>query len=320
VSRRRAALAALLTALALAAPRAARAQPSTDDRAAAEALFEEGKALVAKSELAPACERFAESHRLDPQIGTLLYLATCREQTGKTASAWADFKEALALAEKTGKTDRLEQARQGVDRTSTVLSRISVKLAWKVEGLRVTINGREVRMFDTALPYDPGSVAVVAEAPGRKTFTRQLTLEKGPTAIEVVIPELEVLPKGDGPAPEREADHTVAFAVGGAGLGLVAVGMGFGLGALLTKSAADDHCRGSFCDQEGLDGHDRANVFAWTANVTVGAGLAAVATGIVLFIVEPIQVAPGSSSAGALIVPAVAAGASGPAVGVAGRF
>ncbi len=267
------------------------AQPTAEDKAAAEALFEEGLALVEKGEIAPACERFGESQRRDPQLGTLLYLATCHEQQGKTATAWVEFKDALGQAEQAGKADRIDQAKQGVARVEAVLARVRLKLAAPAAGQKVTVNGREVRTFDTALPYDPGELVIEAEAPGRVKSTTKVTLAPGPGTTDVEIAELAVEktkePEVPQPKPEPEHDHTLAYIVGGTGLGVVALGFAFGGIAMAEQSSADESCEGSFCSQDGLDGHDRANAWAWASNVTIAVGAAAVATGVILFFVAP---------------------------------
>ena len=66
----------LLQSLALAGP---------DERIAAEALFDEGKSLMIEGKLAVACEKLEQSQRIDPAVGTLLYLAECYEKSGRTA-------------------------------------------------------------------------------------------------------------------------------------------------------------------------------------------------------------------------------------------
>ena len=68
-------------------PTDANREPTTQDRAIAEALFRDGKALIAAERINDACAKFQESERLDPALGTLLHLATCYAQVGKTASA-----------------------------------------------------------------------------------------------------------------------------------------------------------------------------------------------------------------------------------------
>ncbi|NUO49157.1 MAG: hypothetical protein HOV80_09905 [Polyangiaceae bacterium] len=285
----------------------ASADPTAEDRAAAEALFEEGRALVEKGDIAPACDRFAESQRRDPQLGTLLYLATCHEQQGKTATAWVEFKDALGQAEQARNSARIDQAKQGVTRVEGVLARVRLKVASPAAGQKVTVNGREVRTFDTALPYDPGELVIEAEAPDRVKSQTNVTLAPGPGTTDVEIPELAIAEvaigkKTDGPVeqPEPERDRTLAYVVGGAGLGVVALGLAFGGVAMSEQSSADDECDGRFCTQEGLDGHDRADAWAWASNVSIGVGVAAVGTGVLLYFlapeVEAAQPAPSTSA------------------------
>ena len=60
------------------------------NKATAEALFTEGRALATSGKCAEAIPKFQASQKLDPGVGTLLNLAECYEQVGKTASAWAE--------------------------------------------------------------------------------------------------------------------------------------------------------------------------------------------------------------------------------------
>src|SRR6185369_4715015 len=90
--------------LALTAP--AFAEASSSDKAAAEALFDEGRRLAQAGKFAEGCPKLEASQKLDPALGTLLNLADCNEKLGKTASAWAQYREATSLARAAGSAER----------------------------------------------------------------------------------------------------------------------------------------------------------------------------------------------------------------------
>lgn len=291
--------------------------PTTQEVAAAEALFEEAQALLEKGEFAPACDRLEKSQKLDPQVGTLIYLATCHEQLGKTATAWIEFKDARAQAEAAGKAERVKQADEGVARVEPLLARASIKVTAPSPDEVVTINGAPVKVFETALPFDPGTLAVEATAPGKKKHTQSVELA-AKASVEIVVPALEA--DTAAPPPSSGKDHTLAWVVGGAGLGVTALGFAFGGVAMAQQGAADDgHCDATTCDQEGLDLYDQANAFAWASNITVGVGLAAVATGVVLFFVAPGGGDDGKEKA-ARVVPLVVPTRGGLTLGLGGLF
>ena len=73
---------ALLALVTLARPAVAQ---STSDKAAAQAQFDEARKLLKMGDTAAACDKLAESQRLEPAVGTLLNLATCYEKLGRTA-------------------------------------------------------------------------------------------------------------------------------------------------------------------------------------------------------------------------------------------
>jgi uncharacterized protein HemY len=76
------------------------------DKATAEALFAEGRRLMSSGNYATACQKFAASQKLDPALGTSLNLADCYDKSGRTASAWAESRDAAAAAHRVGSKDR----------------------------------------------------------------------------------------------------------------------------------------------------------------------------------------------------------------------
>src|SRR5471032_2545697 len=82
------------------------AQANASSQAAAEALFDEGVKQMKVGNFTVGCPTLEESERVDPGVGTLLYLGECYEKLGRTASAWATFREAASLAASSGESGR----------------------------------------------------------------------------------------------------------------------------------------------------------------------------------------------------------------------
>lgn len=97
-------LRSIAVATLVAIPRIAAAEGP--DVAGAEALFEQGRKLMAQGKVDEACPKFAESERLAPAAGTALNLATCYEKQGRTASAWGMYHEAISLSITSGQALR----------------------------------------------------------------------------------------------------------------------------------------------------------------------------------------------------------------------
>ncbi|MGH7269511.1 MAG: hypothetical protein ACREJ3_03695 [Polyangiaceae bacterium] len=302
-----------------------------EDQAAAESLFDQGKALMAQHKYADACPKFAESLRLDSGVGTMLYLADCYERTGQTASAWGQFSEAAAEARKEGDS-REKIARARAARLLPLLSSLVVQVsAADAPGLEVKRDGSALdrALWGTAIPVDPGKHTVEAVASGKKAWKGEVDVAAGGAHASLVVPALEdapavastpaVLPAAPAtattttttqPASPVEGDvearshtrRTLGLIAGG--LGVVGVGLGayFGLKASSTYSAsnAGGHCGpDNHCDPTGLSDRSDASSQATISTVAFIVGGAALAGGALLYFTAPkaavrVGVAPGS--------------------------
>lgn len=287
------------------APRAL-AQSNGADRASAEALFNEGVALVAAKDFAEGCRKFEASQALDPTLGTELRLGDCYERLGKTASAWATFKHAQGVARLKNQTEREDLARQRVEALEPKLAYLSIELEGSApEGFVVERNGSPVPLasLGVAIPVDPGDQQVVARAPGYEPWREHLQVAPGPGKSKLLLPPLQRSATPSAAVPAKSTNEvllpsssslqrTAGIVTGAAGLASLLVGSGLGFYAMRegdrSKESAfcpnDDH-RG--CTQEGVDLRDRARAFGTASTVTFIAGAVLVTTGVVLYTTAP---------------------------------
>lgn len=301
-------LSLLLGALAIAAPAAA--EPTAQERALASALFEEGRALMGKGRYAEACDKLAESQRLDPGGGTLLNLALCHERQGRTATAWIEFREARALARRDKRADREGAAATEMNKLGPALSMlaITVPAEARAAGLVVKLDGAAISeaAWGTKIPVDPGKHVVTAEAPERRAATVTVEIGASASAPVVTIPPLalEDRPKppstasppaappasGASSRPPGSGLRTAGFVVGGLGLAGLAVGAGVGVVAIARHNSSNALCPTTTCApglEEAIRLNRQARTFARAADVALGVGAAGVVAGAVLLWVAP---------------------------------
>jgi hypothetical protein len=193
----------VLIALAMASlsPRPARAQV---DKAAAEELFREGRRLAKEGKFAEACTKFEGSQALDPATGTLLNLADCYEKIGRSASAWAAFKEVAELSRVEGNAKRADLASERARALEPRLSRLTINVpaASRVPGLVVLRDGRPLpeAVYGLSMPLDPGKHELAATAPGYLRWSTTADLSADGAKVSVDVPPLQ-RPAEPAPAP-----------------------------------------------------------------------------------------------------------------------
>ncbi|MEZ4309608.1 MAG: hypothetical protein R3F14_16350 [Polyangiaceae bacterium] len=147
------------------------AAPSRKDVQAADKLFREARALMAKGEYEPACPKLEESQGLDPAPGTQYQLAVCYEHTGRPATAVTLYLEVAELAKQAGYKDKEKVARENADALSPKVPRLVIEVADALRGpgLAITRDGAPVPESDYNAPIlvNPGEVTIEATAPGK---------------------------------------------------------------------------------------------------------------------------------------------------------
>ncbi len=306
-------VAAIGLAVAAAAPAQAQTPGPGGSNVAAEALFEDARALVAAGNYAEACPKFAESERLGPSVSTLLNLANCWEKVGRTATAWATYREAASAANAAGRKDYLATALKHADGLAPKLARLTVTVSQPAPGLEVKRDGVVVESAEwgTGIPVDTGSHSIEASAPGRKSWQAALDVAQDGAQAAVTVPALEEAPAEPAPpaaapsaaspaAPpvtppiteERVGGGGTQRAIGGvvAGLGVVGLGIGTAFAIIAKNKYNDSKANGqcptdpNICDTTGVSERNDARSDGNIATVAFAAGAAALVAGGVIWL------------------------------------
>jgi serine/threonine-protein kinase len=297
------------------------AQSPDNRKVTAEALFETGRQLVAAGKYAEACPKFADSQRLDASTATLLNLASCWENLGRTASAWETYREAQSAAHVAGRQDYYATAERHANALAPKLARITIHVPEATDGIQIERDGVVVGRAEwgLAIPVDTGAHAFAATAPGRKAWATTIDVLQDGAALTVTVPELEPLPfetpplagkapptatTGQNPTllapgvaePSNDnrangsSQRTIAWVVGGLGVVGLGVSVGFAVVAKnkyndsLSSCLSTDHDK---CDAQGLQQRGDARTAGDAATVALGLGAAAVVAGGILWFTAP---------------------------------
>jgi hypothetical protein len=233
--------------------RTARAQagPASDPAA----LFDKGLADMRAHRFPEACRELAESYRIEPHAGGLFTLAECDTQSGKVASALADYDSFLDLvahlpARERGKQD--ERARIAAERRVALareVPSVTISLDAAVPaGSTVSVDGRAIptARLGSLLPLDPGDHLVTVQAPDGRTGEQHVSL--APRDARAVTLALSIrAPDKAAPSASKDDDpgatwRTAAFATGGVGAAALIAGTVMGAIVAGKKSSIDSNC------------------------------------------------------------------------------
>ncbi|MFZ5896109.1 MAG: hypothetical protein ACOY0T_33945 [Myxococcota bacterium] len=274
---------------------------------AAEAKFSEGVRLMKADQCEPALDRFRESQALDPASGTLLDIGYCEARLGKTASAWLAYRQALALAQSSSRSQHERIARKEIDRLEPELPFLSLELTRdSASSVSVELDGAELprAVWSVATPVDPGTHSVRVLVRGELKWEESFSIAaRERRSVDVPLsalstPEPKPAPSvqvvSESPPPERRSTPlairapsttepaqrsgtatAVALASAGVGtVGLVAAGVLFA-GARHDYDEVDSDCPGNVCQSQQSYDLRRAAIrrFHWSLGVG-GGGIA----------------------------------------------
>lgn len=297
----------------------------------AESLFLEGRALADRGDYEGACAKFEASFRLDTRaIGTLLNIATCKENTGKLATAWGLYRE-VSVRSRGVRNDRVAIADEREKAIAPKLSKVVLQVPSKESaqpGLAIKIDGLVIAeaAWSSELPLDGGEHTLEVSAPGFVTQRSSFKLAAEKQRLAIPIPSLTREPEPIAFTPnESQTQNKSArnFGILLAGVGVAALGVGgvFGID-VLTRSdspnaACPDPCvRGSDGATESERRYDALKREALLANILLPVGAVATLGGAYLWFVVGAPSNGAKPTSSAVARPYLTPGGA----GVVGRF
>jgi hypothetical protein len=306
-----------LIALLLLVPGFARA----GDPAAAQTLFDEAKRLMKEERYALACPKFEESQKMDPGLGTQFHLANCWQHIGRTASAWALFREIEAEARARSQVGRERVAHDRASALEPWLSKVEIAphQAGDMPGVEIRRDGIEVgrEQWNVPVPIDPGTHMVTMSAPNKQLWKTTVDVPPDGKIAMVDVPPLADVPDLPAVGRAKSLHSTAAPATGvtsrmppdvaempvmenrggaqraigwflvGAGVAGLGTGIYFGAKWLDDRGSSDLHCIGNMCDPIGMNLRSDARTQARYAEVALSAGGGALLIGTVLVATAP---------------------------------
>jgi hypothetical protein len=291
----------------------ARAQVSDEDEALALQLFDEGRALLAAGKLDEGCRKLEESRRLDPLPGTVLNVAVCHEQQGRTATAVAELREARALAERDHRDDRVALADQHLHALEGRVSSVVIVVPPEADrpDLRIARDASPVgrAAWGTRLPVDPGPHTIEASAANKKPWKVVLNVAPNGDVQTATLTPLEdapaePLPPALAPPPpsapssvpvvdQRPTEHhglstrrTVAVVTAGVAVAAAGVGTFFGMRAISKHGDPAAICTLEPCTQ-AITLNNEAKSAADASTLSFAVALAALGGSAVLWFTDP---------------------------------
>jgi hypothetical protein len=170
-----------------------------EDRALALDLFEEGRALFKKGDYVAALTKFEAAGHVMRTFGILLNIAECQEKLGRTASAWATWREARAVAAEGHKGEDEAMAAEREKSLEPKLVRLTLVVPVLADAPELEIQRDTVVVpraaWGSGLPVDPGEHILEERAPGRKPRKIAVVVPSSGPGATVTMTALEAEPR-----------------------------------------------------------------------------------------------------------------------------
>jgi hypothetical protein len=199
--------AALCLALALTAPRGARADDAGEQKAAARHIFNQGRELEKAGDWQGAYEKFKQVGEvvMTPQVR--FHIALCDENLGRLVAAINGFELATEEAKRAGKDgkDVAENAPIRAEKLRARVPHLTIVVKGELRVSKVLLDGKALAaaLVNTELPVDPGKHVITVERKGEAIETQSLELaEKERKTITLEVDDKNLPPEEpDKPPP-----------------------------------------------------------------------------------------------------------------------
>lgn len=261
---------------------AASAQQPAD--ASADRLFAQGRSAMQARDFAKAVPLLEESQRLDPAAGTLLNLAVCHAELGRTATAYRLFGEALFAAEQKGDVEQAELARE---RREALVGKLATVRVLAATDVSIAIDGETVAPAALArdVPLDPGAHRIVAAYRSGRSWETTFAASVGRTSIEVPNDREAASPVEPAPESAWSGMRVAGAATVTASVLALGVATYFTVRAVDLRADSDRACPNDRCTSDGVAFNEQARANGDRATAFAITGALGLALGTVLYLV-----------------------------------
>ena len=280
--------------------------PALAENPQSETFFAEGRKLRMAGDCASAIVAFRRSFELSPErIGSLRNIAECERELKRYASSRRSYWDLRRAAMKSADPNYQgwdKDAEKAYDEMTSTVSRLTLKVAGKVEGATITIDGLvlDPRLVGVELEEDMGLHTIETAYGGVVPIVEKITLAEGERrTLTIRIPE---------GASKSSDGKSALFTAGIAGLAVGAAGfIGMGIAAGIRNDTLQK-ITGECPELQGCPASlagdlDRGRAATAAANVLGGVGAVGIVAGGSLLLAS--RLIGGPSAKPAATAPAV---------------
>ncbi len=283
---------------------------STEQLRAAQKTFLAGDELFDAGRFEEAISAYRASHEIVRSPNSSLQIARSAKKIGRIEHAYRAYEKTVSVAQEAVSRDAkkyaptLEVAQKEFGELKASVALLTIKLIEPPRGTELSVGKRRLQAQDLSQPLvvAPGDYAVVVNAPGKRTKSQQVSLaaasartvsfdfESDPVAPPPPLSQEAPRkpPISAQPPPEEEGSNLkpAAYIAGGVGIAGLAAFTVFGLMHNSKKNELDEACPNKLCPRDRESDIDDAERYQTFANIGLAVGIAGLATGTTLLLLD----------------------------------